>query len=212
METLDFHHESPNEQNVSRTMKPNRKIALVLGTLLALVFGGLITLSVLGPPGPQFICHRLLDSILEQWKFETTNSVQFPNVGGSSKQSLALLIPYLGGDTNALRDYRYVPGLHSDDPDNLVLFYLTEPSRRTWHGDTITHWFFGPKRWIVLNPRMNSPDYESGRAGGELDEAISAAEFRKRLRATLDFLKQNARPGWQEAEQEHMQFISSIQE
>jgi hypothetical protein len=152
--------------------------------------------------------------MLEEWKLETTNSVQFPNVGGSSRQSLALLTPYLGRGTNALRDfmrdYMYVPGMHSDDPDNLILFYLREPSRRTWHGDT--HWFSGPKRWIVMNPRMTSPDYESGRAGGELDEAISLAEFKDRLRATLDYLKQNARPGWQATEQEHMRFISSIQE
>jgi hypothetical protein len=195
-------------------MKRRRKIVLVLGALLVLVLGGLTAVFVLGPPGPHFICHRLLSSALEQWKLETTNGVQFPNVGGGSRESLGLVLPYLGlgDDTNALRDYMYVPGLHSDDPDNLILFYLSEPSRRTWHGDTIAHWFSGPKRWIVLNPRMNPPDYESGRAGGELDEAISLAEFKDRLRATLDFLKQNARPGWQAAEQEHMRFISSIQE
>ncbi len=37
-------------------------------------------------------------------------------------------------------------------------------------------------------------------------------EFKDRLRTTLDYLKRNERPGWQAAEQEHMRFISSIQE
>jgi|ERR1019366_1062203 hypothetical protein len=192
-------------------MKRSRKTALAIGALLVLVLAGLTTAVVLGPPGPHFVCHRLLDGALEQWMLETTNGVTFPNVDGSSSQSLRLVLPYLGlNDTNALRDYMYVPGLRSDDPDNLILFYLREPSRRTWHGDT--HWFSGPKRWVVLNPRMSSPDSDSARAGGELCEAISSAEFKDRLRATIDYLKQNKRPNWEAAEQEHMRFISSIQE
>jgi hypothetical protein len=136
--------------------------------------------------------------------------MQFPNIAGSSSQSLALVIPYLGGDTNGLRDYMYVPGLRSDDPEDLILLYLRAPSRRTWHGDR--HWFGGPKRWVVLNPRMTSPDGDSGKPGGELCQAIPLAEFKDRLRATLDYLKRNGRSGWQAAEQEHMQFINSIQE
>jgi hypothetical protein len=191
-------------------MKRSRKTALTIGALLALVLAGLIAVVVVGPPGPHFVCHRLLDGALHQSMLETTNGTTYPNVDGSSSRSLALLLPYLGlQNTNALRDYMYVPGLRSDDPDNLILFYLREPSRRTWHGDT--HWFSGPKRWVVLNPRMVSPDSDSGRAGGEADEAISLAEFKDRLRATLDYLKRNERPGWQVAEQEHMRFISSIQ-
>ena len=166
---------------------------------------------ILGPPGPDFVCHRLLDGALQQWMLETTNGVTFPNVDGSSSRSLALVIPYVDQrDTNVLRDYMYVPGLRSDDPDNLILFYLREPSRRTWHGDT--HWFSGPKRWVVLNPRMSFPDSDSGRVGGELCEAISPAGFKDRLRATLEYLKRNERPGWEAAEQEHMRFLSSIQE
>jgi len=59
---------------------------------------------------------------------------------------------------------------------------------------------------------LDSPDRDSGRAGGEADEAISLAEFKDRLHATLDYLKRNERPGWQAAEQEHTRFINSIQE
>jgi hypothetical protein len=192
-------------------MKRSRKTALAIGALLILVLAGLITVVVLGPPGPEFVCHRMLDGMLEQWMLETTNGVTFPNVDGRSSRSLTLLFPYFGsGDTNALHDYMYVPGLHSDDPDNLILFYLREPSRRTWHGDT--RWFSRRKRWVVLNPRMSMPDSDSGRAAGELCEAISMAEFKDRLRATLDYLKQKERPGWQAAEQEHMRFMRSIQE
>jgi len=192
-------------------MKRRRKIALAIGALLVLLLAGLTTAIVLGPPRPDFVCHRLLDGVLGQWMLETTNGVTFPNVDGSSSRSLALVLPYFGStDTNALHDYMYVPGLRSDDPDNLILFYLREPSRRTWHGDTL--WFNGPKRWVVLNPRMSSPDSDSGRAGGELCEALSMVEFKDRLRTTLDYLKRNERPGWQAAEQEHMRFISSIQE
>lgn len=193
-------------------MKRSYKIALSIGTLFGLVLAGLTALVVLGPPGPNFVCHRGLDGALQQWMLETTNTPQYPNVDGSSSRSLAVLIPYLGfpDDMNVLRDYMYVPGLRSDDPDNLILFYLREPSRRTWHGDT--HWFGGHKRWIVLNPQMSLPNTDSPQAGGELDEAISLAEFKNRLRATLDYLKRNNRPSWQTAEQEHMRFINSIQE
>jgi hypothetical protein len=191
-------------------MKRRRKIALTSGALLVFVLAGVIAVVVLGPPGPHFVCHRALDGALQQWKLETTNAVLFPNVAGSSTQSLALVVPYLSQDADVLRDYGYVPGLHPDDPEELILFYLKEPSRRTWHGDT--HWFSGPKRWVVLNPRMTSPDSGSVRAGGELCEAISLAEFKDRLRATLDYLKRNERPGWEAAGQEHVRFISSIQE
>ena len=192
-------------------MKLSRKIILTIGALLAFLVVGLTAIVVVGPPGPHFVCHRLLDGALQQWMLETTNGVKFPNVAGSSSRSLELLLPYLGLDNaNALRDYMYVPGLHSDDPNNLILFYLREPSRRTWHGDV--HWFGGPKRWIILSPRMNPPDRDSSQAGGELDEAISSVEFKDRLRATLDYLKRNDRPGWQATEQEHMRFINSIAE
>jgi hypothetical protein len=192
-------------------VKAAYRMALALGVL---ALGGLAVVlrGSSGPPDPQFICHRLLDAALQEWKVQTTNEALFPNVGGSSSRSLALLVPYLGGgrDTNALRDYMYVPGLRSDDSANLILFYLRAPSRRTWHGDTVR--LSGPRRWIVLNPRMHPPDDDSSRAGGELDEAISLAEFSGRLQATLDYLKRNARPGWQAVEQEHMRFLNSIKE
>lgn len=193
-------------------MKRSYKIALGIGALLGLVLAGLTAVVILGPPGPNFVCHRGLDGALQQWMLETTNGVTYPNVDGSSSRSLAVLLPYLGfpDGTDVLRDYMYVPGLRSDDPETLILFYLREPSRRTWHGDT--HWFGGPKRWIVLNPQFGSSDGDSPQAGGELDEAISLTEFKNRLRATLDYLKRNNRPGWQAAEEEHMRFINSIQE
>ena len=80
-------------------MKRNRKIALALGASVVFVLASLAALIVLGPPGPDFVCHRALDGALRQWQLETTNEVQLPNVAGSSSQSLALLIPYIGRGT-----------------------------------------------------------------------------------------------------------------
>ena len=192
-------------------MKRSRKVALTVGAVLIFALACLTEMIVIGPPGPNFICHRLLDAALNQWMLETTNKVQFPNVAGSSSHSLALLSPYIGPDTtNALRDYMYVPGLHADDPEGLIMFYLKEPSRRTWHGDS--YWPIRPKRWIVLNPQMSSLGSVPSQAGGELAEAIPTVEFKDRLRATLDYLKRNNRPNWQAVEQEHMQFLNSIPE
>ena len=112
----------------STTMKRSHKITLAtIWALLILILAGLTAVVVMGLPGPHFVCHRLLDGALHQWMLETTNGVKFPDVDGSSSRSLALVLPYLGlNDTNALRDYMYVPGLRSDDPDNLILFYLRE--------------------------------------------------------------------------------------
>jgi len=119
---------------------------------------------------------------------ETTSGNWLPNVRGSSRESLALLVPYLSDpeNTDPLRDYRYVPGLKSDDPATLIMAYVRVPSRRTWHGDT--HWFRRDKRWVVLNPRMSQPDTDP-RGWSECGEAIPNAQFKARLQATLDYLK-----------------------
>jgi hypothetical protein len=191
-------------------MKRSRKVALAVGAVLIFTLTCLTAMFVIGPPGPNFVCHRLLDAGLHEWMIETTNKVQYPNVAGSSRRSLAVLVPYLGLNTNALRDYMYVPGLHSDDPENLILFYVKEPARRTWHGDS--YWSLKPKRWIVLNPQMSIPDSDSSRAGGEVCEAISTAEFKDRLRITLDYLKRNNRLNWESIEKEQAQFLNSIPE
>ena len=190
-------------------MKRSTKIAVaIIVPCLGLI--GLTTLIVVGPPGPHFVCHRGLDGAFQQWMLETTNDVWYPNVNGNSGESLALLIPYMHEGPTALRDYRYVPGLRSDDPENLIFVYVREASRRTWHGDT--HWFRKDKRWVILNPRMLPPDGVDARGWSECGEAIPTEQFKARLQATLDHLKSKGRPGWQAASEEHMRFLSTIKE
>ncbi len=177
----------------------------IIVSCLALL--GVAALKVVGPE-PHFVCHRALDGALQQWMLETTNTVWLPNVKGSSSQSLALLLPYLGTGATQLRDYRYVPGLRSDDPEELITIYVRKPSRRTWHGDA--HWFRAERRWVVLNPRISQPDTGDPRRWSECGEAVSTTEFKARLRATLAYLKSNARPEWQAVVEEHTGLLNSI--
>src|SRR5205809_3233911 len=118
-------------------MKRRTRIAVaIVVSCLALI---IVVVLNIGGREPHFVCHRGLDGAIQHWMLQTTNDVWFPNVSGSSSQSLALLTSYLHEGPTALRDYRYVPGLRSDDAEGLILIYVKRPSRRTWHGDT--HWF-----------------------------------------------------------------------
>ena len=188
--------------------KPRTRI---IGAIVVCCLGitGVVALRVVGPE-PHFVCHKAIDGALQQWMRETTNDVWYPNLSGSSGKSLTLLTRYLHEEANALRDYRYIPGLKSDDPADLILFYMREPSRRTWHGDA--HWFRLDRRWVILNPRMSQPNGGGARGWSECGEAISTSQFRIRLKATLDFLKASGRPEWQSVVNEHATFLSGIKE
>jgi hypothetical protein len=115
--------------------------------------------------------------------------------------SLKLMDSYWG--TNALKDYRYAPGLTAKDPAHFVLFYVKEPCRRLYHGDVWSP--SRPRRWIVLSPGIANQ-------GGtpEFAYAWTTAEFTQRLGATLEFLKAQQRPGWSNAVMEHRAFLESI--
>jgi len=154
---------------------------------------------------PHLTCHSAIFGSLEQWMLETTNSDWYPNVEGRSLESLAVLAPYLKDGRSELRDYRYVPGLMSDDPKELVLMYVKEPSRRSWHGDT--RWFGKEKRWVVLSPQ---PWPGEGDRYSEAAEWIPTDEFTNRLAETLRFLSENARPDWTNAVSEHLEFLRSL--
>ena len=188
-------------------MKRRTFILLIVSAFSTCLLVGLTAVLLHGPPGPHFTCHKALDGAIQQWRIETTNEVAYPNVGGNSARSLAVLRLYLGDDVDReLRDYGYVPGLRSDDPPDLIVFYLKQSSRRTWHGDT--HWFTGSKRWFVLNPQWDT--LNPSNAAVEMGEMISTKDFETRLAGTLAFLRQEARPGWETAEQEHQSFLHSI--
>jgi hypothetical protein len=45
---------------------------------------------------------------------------------------------------------------------------------------------------------------------GECSENVSLAEFRQRLKKTLDYLQTHNRPNWREAVAEHEKFLQSI--
>lgn len=182
-----------------------RAIILTLAAAIAVVVL-LVLINVFRPPGPHFTCHRALDGTFDQWKIATGSSNWYPNVGGKAPQSLAVLNPYLF-KADELRDYRYVPGLRSDDPEELVLLYVKEPTRRKWHGDT--RWFRKQKGWVVLNPQSKSGE---GDRWSEVAEWIPTDEFTNRLVRTLQFLAENERPHWTNVVQEHSVFLQSLQE
>ncbi len=184
------------------------KIAVAV-VVSCLALTALVAVGVVGPE-PHFVCHKAIVGAFQQWMLETTNESRYPNVGGSSSQSLALLVPYLHEGTNALRDYRYVPGLKEDDPEDLIMLYMREPSRRTWHGDT--HWFRIGRRWVILTPHMSTPFDVDARGWSECGEAISTTQFKTRLKGTLDFLKSNSRPEWQAIADEHTKFLRALRE
>ena len=97
-----------------------------------------------------------------------------------------------------------MPGLHLDDPEQLVLMYMKEKTAYNYHGDS-QHNIFSARKWMVLSPAIA----DSGKCpeGGDL---LDTPEFKKRLLATIDFLKTNNRPNWQVVAREQMAFIASL--
>lgn len=108
-------------------------------------------------------------------------------------------------------DYRYVPGLHDSDPPDLVLMYLDQQARWVWHGDPPTK--FKDYGWIVVPVDFCDGIYARTRKGGwgELSERISEGEFKRRLRATLDFVRTNNRPNWKKVVAEHTAFLKTLE-
>ena len=149
------------------------------------------------------MCHRGLESALIQWAYEAGKTNQYPNVNGDAVASLAEVDPYWGPGHISDR-YGYVPGLNFDDSPDLVLTYLKLPTAYTWHGDH-DHNIFSPRKWMVLSPQMTT-------AGtcGEGGDLLETSEFKKRLLATIDFLKTNNRPNWEVVAREQMAFIASL--
>lgn len=181
-----------------------------------LVFGisvALATLVPLGifvrfPPDPHINCHAVLDSVLDGWLIEH-NTNAYPNVNGNEAASFAVINEYyhFRGDTHSL--YGYVPGLKPDDPKELVLIYLKKMTRRTWNGDHSAN-LFTRKKWFMGGPDFSWNPGEDRRLpeGGQL---VDTAEFKRRLRMTLEFLEENDRPHWRNVVKEHTAFLKSIE-
>ena len=96
---------------------------------------------------------------------------------------------------------RYIQGLRNDDPEDLIVMYVKHKT----HWPT-KHWFQGfeavPK-WLVMGPRV---DTYWGRAGGW----IETPEFVRRFMKTLDFLRANQRPHWEETVTAHEAFLAGV--
>lgn len=153
-------------------------------------------------------CHKQYYFGFRIWMDDhKTNS--FPNVGGASSDSLMAIREEKGGGTRWSEHYRYVPGLHQDDPGRLILLYFDMPTRWTWHGLPPT--IFEERAWIVV-PVDFAEDYSRPRlGGGEMSERLSTEQFKQRLGETIEFIRTNARPHWQEIVAEHTKFLESIE-
>jgi hypothetical protein len=136
------------------------------------------------------------------------NTNPFPNVGGSSADSLASIREEMNGYMSWATNYHYVPGLRQDDPGDLVLMYFDRPTHWVWHGTPHTR--LEKKKWIVV-PVDFTMGSRTPSGPGELSEQIPTAEFKQRLRATIDFVRTNQRPNWQAVVAEHTRFLQSIQ-
>ena len=151
--------------------------------------------------GPRPACHPAVNGAFQQWMLENGHTNVYPNASGTQSNSLKLIERYYSG--HDIQRYGYVPGLSYDDPKDLVLMYVR--TRYTWHGDT-THTIFSPERWLVLSPIVDDGPCPEG---GEL---VDTPEFKRRLQATLAFLKDHERPYWQVVAQEQSNFLKSVKD
>ncbi|MBL9171435.1 MAG: hypothetical protein JNN07_27125 [Verrucomicrobiales bacterium] len=135
----------------------------------------------------------------------------FPNLGGRSRESMLAISNELGGYIRWVDDYRYVAGLTSDDPGDLVLLYVSAATRWTWHGQRPPT-RFQEKGWIIVPVDFKLLEHRDPRRlpPGELSERVPVQEFAQRLRKTLDFLKTNQRPNWRTVVAEHERLLESL--
>ncbi len=168
--------------------------------------------------GPRPFCHKILTGILIQREMEHRAkgdmSGAYPNVGGGSEKSMIEIASYFpspakDGATEMLRQYAFVPGLQESDPENLILMYLKQQTRYTWHGDTRAN--RNKLMWIVFSPGLDSP-FDTDEWCPEGARKLNTREFKARLQATLDYLKANNRPYWTNTVREHSAFLNSIKE
>ena len=128
---------------------------------------------------------------------------------GKSADSLTVIRDDLGGDDRWETAYKYVPGLKKDDPGDLVLAYLAKPTRWTWHGQLVPT-VFTPKEYLFVRVDFGMAPSRPVR-GGECGERVPLADFRERLKRTLNFLRTNERPNWEAVVAEHTKLLESIE-
>ena len=155
-------------------------------------------------------CHKQIQNAFAIWMDDRKTNV-FPNLGGHSHESMLAIRNELGGYVEWADRYRYVAGLTLNDPDDLVLLYVSEPTRWTWHGGRPPT-KLQEKAWILvpLDFKLFGHRNTAILAQGELSERVAAQEFAQRLRKTLDFLKTNQRPNWRTVVAEHEGILESL--
>ena len=152
------------------------------------------------------VCHKNLMFALMSNEKENSDK-ELPNLNGNSRDSLALINPYGPEDSYVEDHYGYVPGLTEKDPGDLVLCYMTKPTRWIFHGYPQSR--FKPKGWMVV-PVAFEGHSPTAIYHGECSECLTTTEFRARLQKTLDFLRANNRPHWQTVVAEQTRFLDSI--
>jgi hypothetical protein len=188
-------------------MRFPRKIrSLVITLALAIVLPLSYYYFILDRQGRPY-CHKQIMLSFLMWMDYQKSTNAFPNIGGRSADSLEALHSEMNGMSWA-QNYHYVPGLNRDDPGDLVLMYVTQPTRWTWHGQTPT--IFTEKAWILV-PVDFKNSWRTNVGRGELSERISGEEFKTRLQRTLDFIRTNQRPNWQTIIAEHTKFLNSME-
>lgn len=197
--------------------QPLKWIAGILGTLTAVALGYYyLVLDWNVRP----VCHKQISTALAIWvsdngKDSTGATNAYPNVNGDSTASLAVIDHALNWGISWTNRYKYVPGLRETDPGDLILFYMSQPTRWTWHGAPPTK--FKEKAWLIvpadftLRERYGTkgeivPTHEVG----EMSERLSTEEFKARLQETLDFVRTNNRPNWQSVVAEHSNFLKGM--
>jgi|SRR5688572_1985947 len=187
-----------------------RRIFSVVVALVAVVIGYCaFILDWRGRP----TCHKQIMGAFGKWTADNGNDPnsgtnEFPNMNGRGTDSLLTTAKQMGGYMDWVKTYNYVPGLHENDPGDLVLLYMNRSTRWTWHGKVPT--VFKKKEWIVVP--VDFAFGERPRSGpGELSERIPIEEFRERLKRTLDFIRTNERPNWEKVVAEHTKFLDSIE-
>jgi hypothetical protein len=188
-------------------MKSRSKVRIIIAGNLTLAL--IIAAPFVLWRGPRPICGRLIDGAFQEWWLENvaTNcdrDCPYPNVDGSESRSLAAIEPFIGPE---IHQYGYVPGLHEDD-SGLVLMYMKVRTAYTWHGDS-THTILSPRHWMVLSPGSGA----NGMGGylPEGGELLDTAEFKRRLEATLAYLKEQQRPYWPVVVEEQSKFLKSLE-
>lgn len=153
-------------------------------------------------------CHSQIMTALRIWMADR-NTRSFPNVAGHSHESMLSICTEMGGYCDWVDGYRYVAGLNDDDPGDLVLLYVAEPTRWTWHGDPPSR--FRDKAWILVPVDFTFGPREVPRQGqGEESERVSAEQFGRRLRRTLEFLRAHQRPHWETVVAEHQALLERV--